>query len=108
MTPDDDHVLNNLAWLLATSPDAKLRNADRAIKLAKKACELTDYEQSHVLSTLAAGYAEKGDFATAVKWSKKAVDLGEGEIKEQLKEELKSYQQGKPWREKPEPEDDKQ
>jgi hypothetical protein len=66
---------------------------------------LTEYKEAHILSTLAAGYAESGDFAEAIKWSTKAVELGghEGhEQLEQLKNELDSYQQGKPWREKQE------
>jgi tetratricopeptide (TPR) repeat protein len=97
---DSTHVLNNLAWVLATSPDDKVRDGRRSIELAKKACELTSYKEAHIVSTLAAGYAETGDFETAIKWSKKAVELGEGEVTEQLKKELASYEAKKPWREK--------
>jgi tetratricopeptide (TPR) repeat protein len=97
---ENTHVLNNLAWVLSTSPDDKVRNGRRAIELAKKACELTEYKEAHIVSTLAAGYAETGDFETAIKWSKKAVELGEGEVVDQLKKELASYQAKKPWREK--------
>jgi hypothetical protein len=61
---------------------------------------LTQYQQAHILSTLAAAYAETGDFETAVKWSQKSVDLGDQDIQEQLKQELESYQRKKPWREK--------
>lgn len=100
--PDDDALLNNYAWLLATSPDDELRDGNRAIELAKKACELTDYELPHILSTLASGYAEIGDFETAKDWAKKAVDMAEGEQKEGLQEELDSYEQKKPWREREE------
>ena len=49
--------------MLATSPDAKLRNGRRAIELATRACELTKYKAAYILSTLAAAYAETGDFA---------------------------------------------
>jgi tetratricopeptide (TPR) repeat protein len=97
--PEDTGVLNNLAWVLATSENAELRDAKRSIELGTKACELTDYKKPHILSTLASGYAEAGDFETAIKWSTKAVELGEGEIKEQLGKELESYKQKKPWRE---------
>jgi tetratricopeptide (TPR) repeat protein len=69
LDPEDTHVLNNLAWVLATSPEDDVRNAKRSIELGLKACELTKYEKPHILSTLAAGYAEKGDFETAKKWS---------------------------------------
>jgi tetratricopeptide (TPR) repeat protein len=100
--PDDDGVLNNFAWVLATSPDDKLRDGKRAVTLATKACEVTEYKKAHILSTLAAAYAESGDFETAKKWSKKAVELGgkDKEVDEQLKQELQSYEQKKPWREK--------
>ena len=58
--PKNSGVLNNLAWVLATSPDDNLRDGKRAIELAKQACEVTEYKQAHILSTLAAGYAEIG------------------------------------------------
>jgi tetratricopeptide (TPR) repeat protein len=100
--PDDDGVLNNFAWVLATSPDDKLRDGKRAVTMATKACEVTEYKKAHILSTLAAAYAETGDFETAKKWSRKAVELGgkDKEVDDQLKQELQSYEQKKPWREK--------
>jgi tetratricopeptide (TPR) repeat protein len=107
---EDLTLLNNFAWVLATSPVDELRDAKRAIELAEKACERTEYKTSHILSTLAAAYAESGDFKTARKWSAKALELGEGDIKEQLQEELESYKAAKPYRElkqveeRPEPE----
>jgi tetratricopeptide (TPR) repeat protein len=103
LQPDDSGILNNLAWVLATSPDAKLRNAKRSIELATRACKITDYKEAHILSTLAAGYAEDGDFETAVKWSAKAVELGADDLKQQLREELDSYKQKQPWRELQQP-----
>jgi tetratricopeptide (TPR) repeat protein len=104
LDPEDTGVLNNLAWVMATSPDDDVRNADRSIELGKKASELTKYEKPHILSTLAAGYAEKGDWETAIKWSSKAVELGAKDdgIDDQLKKELESYKNKKPWREKQE------
>jgi tetratricopeptide (TPR) repeat protein len=102
--PEDTGVLNNLAWVLATSPEDNVRNAERSIELGTKACELTKYQKAHILSTLAAGYAEKGDFENAKKWSGKAVELGakEDDVDQQLKKELESYKNAKPWREKQE------
>lgn len=101
---EDSGALNNYAWLLATSPEDEVRDGKRAIELATKACELTEYKQSHILSTLAAAYAETGDFETARKWSQQAVDMNDPEHGEQLKQELASYEANKPWREKQLPE----
>jgi len=100
LSPDDPSVLNNLAWVLATSPQDEVRDAKQAIELATKACEQSDYSQSHILSTLAAAYAEAGQFETAIKWSQKAVDMEDPEHGEQLAAELASYREDRPWREK--------
>ena len=99
---DNPGLLNNLAWVLATSPDDELRDGKRALELATKACELTDYKQAHILSTLASAYAELGDFEKARDWSEKAVAAAdkESEQYEHLVKELESYKQNKPWREK--------
>jgi lipopolysaccharide biosynthesis regulator YciM len=71
------------------------------LKLAKLANELTESKVPHVLSTLAAAYAETGDFDNAIKWSTKAVELGgkDKETGEALKKELESYKAKKPMRE---------
>ena len=98
--PKDTGVLNNLAWVLATSKDDKVRDAKKSIEYGKQACELTEYKKPHILSTLASGYAEAGDFETAIKWSTKAVELGKGtENDDQLHKELEGYKEKKPWRE---------
>jgi len=105
--PKNQGILNNLAWVLATTPNDKLRDAKRSIELGKQACEATEYKMAHILSTLASGYAEDGDFETAIKWSTKAVELAppDGDNKEQLGKELESYKNKKPWRESQENEE---
>lgn len=117
---DDESLLNNFAWVLATSPDDKLRNGKRAVELATKASEKTGHQTPHVLSTLGAAYAETGDFESAKKWSQQAVDLSKKAVEaaendeerakrktdlEQLQKELTSYQEGKPVRERQTAED---
>jgi len=99
LQPEDPGLLNNFAWVLATSPDDKLRDGKRALELATKACELTEYKPAFMLSTLAAAYAEQGDFQSAIKWSSKAVEIGDEEHDASLKKELESYKAQKPWRE---------
>ncbi|MFO1063164.1 MAG: hypothetical protein U0892_04760 [Pirellulales bacterium] len=103
-------VLNNLAWVLATSPKDDVRDGKRSVELGKRACELTEFKEAHILSTLAAGYAETGDFEKAREWSQKAVDAGtedENEQLEQLKKELDNYKENKPWREEQKTEENK-
>lgn len=103
LLPEDSNVLNNFAWVLATSPDDALRDGARAIELATKACELTEFKQAHILSTLAAAYAETGDFDSAIKWSKQAIELGkdgDASAQESLAKELESYKAKKPIRER--------
>jgi tetratricopeptide (TPR) repeat protein len=97
---EDTGVLNNFAWVLATSPDDEVRDGKRAVELATKAVDLTDEKEAHILSTLAAAYAETGDFEAARKWSQKSVDINDPEHQEQLQKELASYKENKPWRER--------
>lgn len=100
IAPEDSGVLNNLAWTLATSPNDQVRDGERAVELATQACELTDYETAHILSTLAAAYAEIGNFEQAKEWAHKAVELNDEENDEQISKELASYERGEPWRER--------
>jgi tetratricopeptide (TPR) repeat protein len=109
LQPKDDGILNNLAWVLCTSPDDKLRNGRRAIELATQACKATDYKVPHILSTLAAAYAETGDFDNAIKWLNNGLEIAEKaketdkekdkETKDALKKELEHYKAKKPSRE---------
>ena len=66
---------NNLAWILATNPDASIRDGMRAVEVAKKTCEMTGYKEYRLFSTLAAAYAESGDFAKAMEITQKAIQM---------------------------------
>ena len=91
---------NLLAWLLATCPDDALRSGRTAVDLARKACELNNWKDGFNLGTLAAAYAECGDFEEAIGWQKKAIELcqDKGRIGE-FQQRLALCEQGKACRE---------
>ncbi|MHC4540219.1 MAG: hypothetical protein ACYS74_10625, partial [Planctomycetota bacterium] len=72
-----------------------------------KACELTDWKNADYLDTPAASYAEAGDFDSAVKWQKEAIDLltedTSAESRSNYESRLNLYQSGKPYRQVPLP-----
>ncbi len=103
LKPDWPEALNNLAWLLATHPNAAFRDSAEAVRLAERACALTGRKRVLYLGTLAAAYAEAGRFAEAVGTAQEARDLatatGEKDLAA-LNEKLRLlYQAGKPFRE---------
>jgi tetratricopeptide (TPR) repeat protein len=73
--PDNVQVLNEAAWVLATSADAALRNGKEALALAEHAAQLTSGRAPEILGTLAAAYAETGDFDRAVETGQRAADM---------------------------------
>jgi parallel beta-helix repeat protein len=89
-----------LAELLATAADKELRDGPRAVEIATRACELTEWKSVDSLQALAAACAEKGDFVAAMKWQTKAVELAEPERKPSAQTRQKMYQGDKPFRRK--------
>ena len=97
---NDDHTLNNLAWVLSTSNQDDVRDGKRAIELATKACEVTEFKEAHILSTLAAGYAEAGDFENAMKFIKQGLEISQrDEQKKSMSNEMSFYEKKEPFRE---------
>lgn len=102
LNPDAVDVLNNLAWLLATHPDAKYRNGAEAVSLAEHAVEVSGKQQPVFLGTLAAAYAEAGRFDSAVTTGLEAEQLarslGQTDTAKQNQDLLEFYRAGKPFR----------
>jgi len=87
---------NNLAWVLATAPDESIRNGKRAVRFAKRAMQMAPSHPA-IADTLAAAYAEAGDFENAVKFQRSVV---KSSPTKELRDRLKLYEQGKPYRSK--------
>ena len=98
--PQPAGACSSLAWLLATCWEDSIRDGKKAIGLATRACELSEWKNPDFLDTLAAAYAEAGQFDDAVKWQKKALEHPEAfdaaEF-EQAKQRLKLYEARQPY-----------
>jgi tetratricopeptide (TPR) repeat protein len=90
---------NNLAWILATYPDAKLRNGSEAVRLATEACEADGYKQLTLLDTLAVALAEAGKFDEAIRTSQRLIRLAADQPSqvEAIKARIKLYQASQPY-----------
>jgi tetratricopeptide (TPR) repeat protein len=102
LAPKSIPTLTNLAWLLATSQDASLRNGPKAVELATQADRLVGGANSLVLRTLAAAYAENSEFANAIRTARSAMQLarmhGEDSLMTDLDQQIALYQLGMPYR----------
>lgn len=100
--PANVEIANELAWILATSVDDALRNGREAVVLARRAAEaIPDEPLFH--GTLGVALAETGDFAGAVKETKRAVELAERAKRPDLaaaaRARLEAFAAGRCWRE---------
>jgi S1-C subfamily serine protease len=86
------------AWKLATSKNDAQRDGKRAFDLASEACVSTDYQAYYALASLAAAYAESGDFPHAIEYQKKALAVAPEHKRAPYTQCLASYQEHKPWR----------
>jgi len=102
LAPNWPEPLNNLAWLLATHPNAEFRDGAEAVSLAERACQLTGGTNLAMLATLAAAYAEANRFPDAVSTQQKVCALaaaqGQSGPAETFKSRLELYQSGTAYR----------
>lgn len=93
---------SNLAWILATNPSVNVRNGSEAVKWATILVQGTQQRDPRALDTLAAAYAETGEFEKAVNTSNAAIaiatKLNQQSLLPELRSRLASFQQGRPWR----------
>jgi tetratricopeptide (TPR) repeat protein len=92
-------ALNHRAWLRATCGNPSIRNGPIAVADAKKACDADRGENAEYVDTLAAAYAEAGDFTSAVATEEKAIQMSKSatEVK-QYSSRLELYKQHRPYR----------
>jgi tetratricopeptide (TPR) repeat protein len=100
--PANPYYLNNLAWVLATCPQAAVRNGARAVELAQQAEQLSGGKNASILGTLAAAYAETGRFPEAVATAQRALELAAAQTNtaqvEPLREQIELYRSGSAFR----------
>jgi tetratricopeptide (TPR) repeat protein len=103
LAPDFVPALNRAARLLATCPDAALRNGSEAVRLAARAVELSGGREAAFLDTLAAAYAEQQRFPEAIETERRALALvGQGKhgnFADALSARISLYEEKKPLRE---------
>jgi tetratricopeptide (TPR) repeat protein len=101
---DDTQSMNNLAWVLATSPDALARDGTKAVQVAERADVLTNNASPTISATLAAAYAEAGRFPDAIRTAQRAIQLalkeGNSGRAESIRTQLSSYESGLAFRDR--------
>ena len=98
LEPSDAGSFNGLAWILATCPIDALRDGPRAVALATRACELSNWTDTGFLDTLACAHAESGDFAEAVRCTDKVLELCDPLEQDEYRQRLAQFREGKPLR----------
>jgi tetratricopeptide (TPR) repeat protein len=104
INPDDAQCLNNMAWLLATSPNARARDGTKAVALAERAVSLTDNKEPRTIATLAAALAETARFPEAVKTAARAALLAHDEgnfgLADSISGQVELYRANRPFRDR--------
>ena len=99
LEPDWLPAVASLAWLLATAPDAALRDADQAIQFAERAADLTGRQDASATDVLAAAYAEAGQFDRAIAASQLALTMKpDAALAAAIRRRLELYRHHQPYR----------
>jgi hypothetical protein len=105
LAPDDPQALDALAWLLATCPQAQLRDGPAAVRLAERAREASGGQEARLWGTLDAAYAEAGRFPEAIAAAQKARELaltaGQEELAQAAEARLAGYRNHQAFRDSP-------
>jgi len=100
--PDNGNAMSNLAWVFATSPDDSLRDGVKAVKLAQEALRISGRRIALLFRTLAAAYAESGDFSKAIQTAQEGSELatsqGNPGLAAELQGNISLYQEQRPLR----------
>jgi protein O-mannosyl-transferase len=100
--PDNGNAMSNLAWVFATSPDDPLRDGKRAVQLAEDAMRISGRRIPIIFRTLAAAYAESGEFSKAIQVAQQGIELANSQGNSGLATELQGnialYQEQRPLR----------
>jgi tetratricopeptide (TPR) repeat protein len=101
IAPRSVPALNNLAWIFATYPDATFRNGAKALELAQQADEFSGHGNPVILRTLAAAYANAGQFSRAIEVGQLALSFidRQSPLANALQREIAGYQASQPYRE---------
>ena len=93
-------ILSDRAWFYATCPNGSFRNGQQAVKDAKVACSIMVWKDENMIDTLAAAYAETGDFNSAVQYAAQALAIKDisPEDSKRIQRHLESFQQRNPIR----------
>jgi hypothetical protein len=99
--PGQSTFLNDTSWFFATCPDKRCRDGKKTVELGTKACEMRQWKDQDTLDTLAAAFAEAGDFDQAIKRQSEALKLYEepGELRTGMQKRLALYQKHHAYRE---------
>ena len=100
--PDNGNAMSNLAWVFATAPDQSIRNGAKAVELAEGALRISGGRIPILLRTLAAAYAESGEFSKAIQTAQQGIELANSQGNSGLATELQGnialYQEQRPLR----------